>query len=124
MTNFIKLPLFFFLLTIVLLENISAQRISSSGKEFYVAFAQNQGGESFGVRGEANNYFALFITSKVPTKGKVEVTGLKWSTNFTTTPGQITTIELPDGKKNGDPTVEVKTDEQVVHGMAVHITSD
>lgn len=96
-----------------------SQKKDNLGKEFYIAFAQNQGSGD-----ETKNFMALFIAAKVPTKGIVEVTTLRFRQNFTVTPGKITTIELPDGKIFGDSTVEVFTDEQVLPGMAVHITAD
>ncbi|MDP4219212.1 MAG: T9SS type A sorting domain-containing protein [Bacteroidota bacterium] len=120
--------LFFAWAVLALLPAIlHAQKKDNLGKEFYVAFAENQGGQPFN-EGESDNFFALFITSKVATKGKVEVPALGFSQDFTTVPGTITSIELPDGKGLGDPTVELRFDqnqeEQVVHGMAVHITSN
>jgi len=116
------------LIALALLFPVSsrAQKKSNFGKEFYVAFAENQGGQV--GNDENQNFFALFITSRVATSGTVEVTALGFSQNFTTTPGQITTIELPDGKHFNDPTVELtftnNQEETVVHGMAVHITSN
>ncbi|MEP7234904.1 MAG: hypothetical protein ABI778_06380, partial [Ignavibacteriota bacterium] len=95
------------------------QKKDNFGKEFYFAFAENHGS---GV--ESKNYFALFITSKIATSGMVEVKGLGWSTAFTTTPDKITSIELPDGKYVGDPTVECTMAEQVLVGMGVHVTAN
>ena len=118
--------IFFALALLVLLPpatNAQKKKKDNLGREFYVAFAENQGGQLFGPD-EDLNFFALYITSKVATRGTVEVTALGFSKQFTTTPGTITTVELPDGKHNGDPTVEISTDEQIVAGMAVHITSD
>lgn len=115
-------------LLVILPAVVLAQKKDNQGKEFYVAFAENQGGQGFNGQGEDLNFFALFITSKVPTRGTVEVTALGFSKSFTTTPGTITTIELPDGKDVGDPTVELTYNNnqvgRVVSGMAVHITSD
>src|SRR5947209_4240830 len=89
-------------------SSAQAQKKDNFGKEFYVAFAENHGGQ--GYSNEDLNFFALYITSKVATAGKVEVTALGFSQNFTTTPGTITTIELPDGKQDGDPSVELTVD--------------
>jgi len=112
-----------------------AQHKDNQGKEFYVAFAQNDGSGS-----EILNFFALFITSAVATQGTVEVPGINFSQAFTTTPGTITTIELPSGKNRdplladrmtpnpnydpNDPSVEIASDEQALPGMAVHIISN
>src|SRR5437764_9681441 len=103
------------------------QKKDNFGKEFFVAFAENHGSGT-----EDSNFFALFITSRIPTSGKVEVSGLSWNANFTTTPGQITVVELPNGKGNfsypfrdpNHPSVEITEDEQVMPGMAVHVSSD
>ena len=107
--------------------NAQKTKKDNFGKEFYVAFAENQGGQTFSGD-EDQNFFALFITSKVPTQGTVEVTALGFSKAFTTVPGTITTVELPDGKHIGDPTVELtfenNQEETVISGMAVHIISN
>src|SRR2546423_11863833 len=124
------------LLVLLLPESVFAQKKKKNnlGKEFYVAFAENQGSGD-----ETQNFFALFITSKVPTTGTVEVPAIGFNQKFNTTPGAITTVELTDGKnrsqflRNGtlnpnydpnDPTVEITVSEQVLNGMAVHITSN
>ncbi len=101
----------------------SAQKKDNLGKEFYVAFAENHGSGQ-----EELNFFALYITSKIATSGIVEVKALGFSKTFNTTPGTITTIELPGGKNRNfdptDPSVEITTDEQVMQGMAVHVTAN
>lgn len=89
------------------------------GTEFYVAFGPNLGGETF----ETKNVMDLYITGHAHAHGRVEVPALNFFQSFTTTPGQITTIHLPNGN-NSSQSVEVTDDEVVVHGMAVHITSD
>ncbi len=115
--------IFFVFMLALLLPVISyAQKKDNQGKEFYVAFAENQGGQV--NQNEDQNFFALFITSKVATQGRIQVTGIGFDVTFTTTPGTITTVELPDGKTNNDPTVECTISEQILKGMAVHITSD
>lgn len=114
---------FAFALLVLLPVGVRAQKKDNLGKEFYVAFAENHGSGD-----ESKNFFALFITSKTVAQGKVEVTALGFSQNFTSTPGTVTTIELPDGKNPGEQSVELtfnnNQEEQVVRGMAVHITSD
>jgi hypothetical protein len=93
------------------------------GTEFYVAYGPNLGGEDPGF--ETQNTMDLYITSHVPANGTVEVPAIGFFQTFTTTPGQITTITLPNGD-TGTQTVELQEsmDEQVIQGMAVHITSD
>ncbi len=90
------------------------------GKEFYVAFGPNEGGEGDLT---SETVMDLYITSHVIAHGEVDVPALNFYQTFTTTPGQITTIVLPNGN-NFSPTVEVTQDQQVLPGMAVHITSD
>ncbi len=92
------------------------------GTEFYVAFFPNEGGEVFN---ETLNTDDLYLTSRVPAHGEVDIPALGFYQTFTTVPGQITTIILPNGN-NGSATVLLpeSDDEKVVHGMAVHVTSD
>ncbi len=92
------------------------------GTEFYVAFGPNEGGEQ-GI--ETENVMDLYITSHVAAHGEVDVPALNFYQTFTTTPGQITTIILPNGNNNS-PTVVLpeSEDEQVIQGMAVHVSSD
>ncbi len=94
----------------------AAQLRSNFGKEFYVAFAQNQGGA------ETDNLMALFITSRVPASGVVSVPYLNYSINFTTTPGQISEIMLPSDQTVA--TVEMTLSEIAYTGGGVHITAD
>lgn len=99
--------------------SVFSQQKDNAGKEFYLAFGTNQGG------GIDDNSFQLYITGKTATKGTVEVKALSFVRNFTVTPGQITTVDLPsDG--SGGPTVELteSDEEQIIKGMAVHITAD
>ncbi len=98
------------------------------GTEFWVAYGPNEGAETYDQNdnarlNETRNVMDLYITSRVTAHGSVEVAGLGFFKTFTTTPGQITTIHLPSGNRRG-ASVEVVTTEQVVHGLAVHVTSD
>jgi hypothetical protein len=92
------------------------------GKEFYVAFGPNEGGEG---NLTAETVMDLYITSHVIAHGEVDIPALNFYQTFTASPGQITTIVLPNGN-NFSPTVELpeSMDEQVIQGMAVHISSD
>jgi IgGFc binding protein/Secretion system C-terminal sorting domain len=90
------------------------------GTEFYVAFGPNEGGE----QGPPQlNVMDLYITSHVVAHGAVEVPALNFYQTFTTTPGQVSIIALPNGDNNA-PTVEITEDQQVLQGLSVHITSD
>jgi hypothetical protein len=93
-----------------------AQQRSNFGKEFYVAFGANQGGD------ESGNLMALYITSKVVATGSVDVPALAFHQTFTATPGQITTITLPSNLSSAS--VEITSSEIIYPGLGVHITSD
>src|SRR5687767_339159 len=90
------------------------------GKEFYIAFGANQGAASDFAKNDTAR-FVLYITSPVVATGYVEVAALQFSVSFTTTPGQITAIYLPDGDGSTTQTVEVTTSEVIATGMGVHI---
>ena len=92
------------------------------GTEFYFAFFPNEGGEGGFV---TKNTDDLYLTSRVPTQGEVDVPALNFYQTFTTAPGKITTIVLPNGNFGSQSVLLSESmDQQVVHGMAVHITSD
>ncbi len=116
------------LLAIVMLSiscgrlHAQSQNFDNFGTEFYVAFGPNEGGQT-GFPPETQNVMDLYITSHVVAHGAVEVPKLNFYQTFTTTPGQITTIVLPNGNNFGQ-TVEVTEDQVVLPGMSVHITSD
>jgi IgGFc binding protein len=92
------------------------------GREFYVAFGPNLGAETGTTTRSADE---LYITSRVATRGTVEVPALSYFQTFMTVADSITTIRLPNGN-NFTATVELdeSMEEQVIRGMAVHITSD
>ena len=64
----------------------STGRIDSRGTEFWLAFPTNYSGEAA---------LSLFIAGETATSGNVEVPGLGFSADFTVTPGQVTTVEVP-----------------------------
>lgn len=87
------------------------------GKEFYVAFGPNQGQFN-------ETKFSLYLTGPIAASGYVEVPALRFRRTFSTTPGQITTIDLPASDDPGSPTVEIRAVQTRVEGMAVHVVSD
>ncbi len=89
------------------------------GTEFYVAFFPNEGSGD-----ESYNMDALYLTSRVAARGEVDIPALNFYQTFNTTPGQITTIVLPSNFNGPSVLLPESADQQVVHGMAVHITSD
>jgi hypothetical protein len=92
-----------------------AQPQSNLGREFYVAFAANQGSD------ETSNVMALYITSPRTASGAVEVPALGFSQTFTTLPGKVTTVVLPSDQQTG--TVELLQSEVVYTGYGVYITA-
>lgn len=100
-----------------------AQEKDNLGKEFYIAFGPNTGGE-MPDEGETENDVSLYITSKVATSGRVEIPALGFDRTFTSTPGQITNVRLPNGNNFGASAMFTRDmGERVITGMAVKITS-
>ena len=65
---------------------LSAQgMLDSKGIDFWIAFPENHTG---------NGIPSLFISSETATSGTVAIPGLGYSSNFTTTPGTMTTVVL------------------------------
>ncbi len=119
LTNYALVLLIAFLLGAGITANSHAQKKDNLGKEFYVAFGPNQGSGT-----ESQNVFALYITGPIIATGYVEVPALSFRQDFVTSPGQITTITLPNGANFGDPTVEITNPEVVIKDMSVHIVAD
>lgn len=106
-----------FLLGAGIVADSHAQKKDNLGKEFYLAWGPNEGSN------DNENVFDLYITGPVATKGYVEVRAINFREDFTVTPGQIYTVNLPNGANFG-PTVEITQSEVVVKGMAVHVVAD
>ena len=117
LTNYPLVLLVAFLLGAGITANSHAQKKDNLGKEFYLAWGPNEGSN------DNENVFDLYITGPVATKGYVEVPAINFREDFTVTPGQIYTVNLPNGANFG-PTVEVTQTEMVVKGMAVHVVAD
>jgi len=94
----------------------NAQSNSNFGREFYVAFAQNQGGS------ESSNFMGLFITSRVKANGHVDIPLLNFSQDFITLPGLVSVIPLPSDVAGS--TVEMLVSGAVYSGGGVHVTAD
>jgi len=113
---------FLLIIVLILLGTIGQTKLYAQaqhdnlGKEFYVAFGPNLGGD------ESNNLMALYITSRVPANVKIEVPAIGFTRTLTTVPGSISTVVLPSDTDS--KSVEIRSVETVVKGMAVHITSD
>lgn len=100
------------------------------GTDFWLAFMRNTSGTV------ETGYLHLYISSDVATSGKVTFPRLLYSTDFQVTPGQITTVVIPNYMKaQGEYTrssgledlgIHVTADEEVtVYGInRVSVTSD
>jgi len=83
---------------------------TSAGREFWIAFSDNL------VEGGRVPVKTLFISGDVATQGTVSIPGLGFTKDFTVTPGQITSIPLPD---------EVQVDTLAeIENKGVHIVAD
>ena len=114
-------PVFGTVIVVLLLisTTLSAQpRYATSGREFYIGFAQN-----YLPISQPGDSMQLMILSDMKASGSIEVPALKFLMAFSVVPGQLTTITLPSGN-SGDSTVEITGSGTVVKGMAVHVTSD
>ena len=81
--------------------------ISNQGTEFWLSFQQNN---------LSSASKSLFITSDTATSGTVEIPGLSFSEPFQVTPGQVTTVVLPNN-------VAVFRSDQV-SDLGIHVTSE
>jgi hypothetical protein len=79
---------------------------TNQGTDFYLGFMQNY---------TSTPNLRLFVASSVATTGTVEVPGIGFTTTFSVTPGNITTIVVP-------PTAESQTS-NVVDSKGVHVTA-
>jgi subtilase family serine protease len=69
------------------LEQRTFLNADTLGREFWVAFQQNFS--------NASPSLTLFMTGPTATTGVVEIPGLSFSTNFSVTPGQVTSVSVP-----------------------------
>ncbi|HEY0680642.1 MAG TPA: PKD domain-containing protein [Chitinophagaceae bacterium] len=78
------------LLLLVAASQAYTQDFSNKGKEFWIGYGNH-------VRMYQGNtqQMVLYITSDVTTTGIVEIPGLSWSTSFSVTANQISTINIP-----------------------------
>jgi hypothetical protein len=93
------------------------------GTDFWVGYMTNfQGGAAK----------TMFITGPTATSGNVSVPGLAFSQDFTVTPGQVTSVDLPAGAEmpSGEGTADVAVhitanDEVTVYGLSrIQFTTD
>jgi hypothetical protein len=83
-----------------------AANVGSSGTDFWLMFTQNYQGSSA---------LSFFIAGDTATTGTVSVPGIAFSTPFSVTPGNITTVNLPS---NAETSVS-----GAVAATGIHVTS-
>jgi hypothetical protein len=71
--------------------SLSAQDFSNKGKDFWIGYGNHV--RMFG--GSPPEKMQLYITSDVATSGQVTISSVGFSQNFSVTPNQITTIDIP-----------------------------
>ena len=87
---------------------LSAQNVSTMGKDFWVSFLPNWPG------GEAT--MELLITGRTSCTGKVENPYTGWSSSFTVTADEVTTVRVPNSEC-------LMVNMNTVEHKALHITS-
>ncbi len=118
MSNFRRSYLYVIILLIPLMAKpLRAQALDNAGTEFYLSFGANEG------TGESENSFQVYVTSRVATSCHVEVPSLKYSKNFTVTPGAITVVDLPNNSYGSTVEIGENENEKIIKGRSVHITS-
>lgn len=88
------------------------ESIGNRGTEFWLLMQRNYNND-FSNAGEGQ---FLDLTSTQSTTGTIEIPGLDYSETFTTTPGEVTRVRLPND-------VEVESSEEV-EAKGIHITSE
>jgi len=94
------------------------QQTDNVGREFYVAFGENQGSTEF------DNSFQLYITGKFTTNCRVQVPAIGFDQTFLVVPKKITVVDLPNDRSGQTVELTEAEDEQVISGMSVHILAD
>ena len=97
------------LCTLIFATGLAAQEVNPTlGKDFWVGFMQN-------YEIDPQESLNLFITSDQNTTGTVNVPGQGWSTNFTVTANQTTTVTIPNDIGEHFGTSEI------VEGRGIHV---
>ncbi|HYF30593.1 MAG TPA: PKD domain-containing protein [Chitinophagaceae bacterium] len=97
------------LLLAVAASSVYSQDFSNKGKEFWIGYGNH-------VRMYQGNsqQMVLYITSDVNTTGTVEIPGIPWSTSFSVTANQITTINIPQA---------ARLDSEGLSNMGIHVVA-
>ncbi|ADD68951.1 Ig-like domain-containing protein [Denitrovibrio acetiphilus DSM 12809] len=101
-TNFLTVLLYI----IFICSSATAATLDNKGTEFWLAFPKNISNPS---------YLQLYITGDTTTSGTVSVASESFSENFTVTPGEVTTVEVPVST--------MITSNQTVEDKGIHVTS-
>ncbi|KAA8478498.1 gliding motility-associated-like protein [Arcticibacter tournemirensis] len=88
----------------------SAQNISNKGKDFWLGYGNHQRGYNLN-----NQEMVLYITSDVNTKGKIEIPGLNYSSDFTVTANSISQVMVPK---------EAYLDGEGLYKSGIHVTAE
>jgi hypothetical protein len=89
----------------------AAQDFSNKGKDFWIGYGNHV--RMFNI-GQGVEKMQLYITSDINTSGKVQITSVGFTQNFTVSANQITTIDIPR-------TAALMDDGLYNHG--IHVTS-
>lgn len=85
----------------------AAAGLDSKGTDFWLTFPGNYYGGAT---------LTLFITGDVPTTGQVTIPGLEFSTPFTVTPPEVTSVSIPSSADLGSSS-------DVVTNLGIHVIS-
>jgi len=102
------LVLFLFTAIFFVVAGPAAGAPSSIGNEFWLMFPQN-------YDGGGGTFPSLIITGQTAATGTVTIPGMSFTSNFSVTPGSVTTVNLPQG-------AYVSTDDGVQQ-VAIHVTA-
>jgi hypothetical protein len=90
------------------------------GREFFVVFGPNTGGEP---SGETENAIKLNFLARNTANVRVRIVALRYDTTIIVEAGRTTTLDLPNGN-NGSRTTAISTKDSITVGGAVRITAD
>jgi len=109
MLRIIKFTLVWAFQLFIGIQELSAQKITNSGKDFWFAFTE--------MFDKSSAVYWVNITSNDSAKGTVSIPGVAWTQNYSINPGQVAEVRIPSNFATilgSDTTVN----------RAIHITSD
>ena len=94
---------------------VTGQDFSNKGKDFWVAYGNHvRMFETITANNQAEK-MELYMTSDINTTGTVQIPGINFSTNFSVTANQITTIAIPRSAGLFD---------ESTYNLGIHITAE